>query len=44
MTYAMNIREHEIAAQRLGNLEKTISAIRNGKGKATDALLMSVLE
>ena len=44
MTYAMNIREHELAAQRfgqkLGEIKKTISAIRVFRENMNDNMLM----
>ena len=45
MTYAMNIREHELAAHRyakkLGNLEKSVSAIRVLRNNLNSDLLMA---
>ena len=43
MNYTVKLRDHERAAQKLGNLEKTISAIRSGKGKGSDSFLIGVL-
>ena len=43
MNYTVKLRDHERAAQKLGNLEDKVSTIRNGKGKGSDAFLMSAL-
>lgn len=43
MTYAMKIREHEIEAKKIGILESQISAVRHGRGKISDDLMMSIL-
>ena len=48
MTYAMNIREHELAAHRqgkkLGVLEGKIASVRNHKGKIPDEMIISILD
>lgn len=48
MTYAMKIREHELAAQRygkrLGVLQGKVASVRNHKGKLPDDMIISILD